>query len=132
MPPGSSGPGSSGGPGRIAASPCRARPADRHAPKAAHREWRGSALRRSIATRSFRKLTQNVAMLLHDPPCKLHLPLEIRIIRGDSEAIRRFGQIDRVALLDAQLAQRLLREQKPSRVTNLGDLERQHGDLRMV
>lgn len=69
--------------------------------------------------------TEHVAVLAHDRLGELHLPCEVRVVRIDAvAAVRRLGEIDRVALLHLEAREHLLGQDEASGRADRGNLER--------
>src|SRR5688572_25722675 len=92
----------------------------RHGCPRRHRD-RASAAR---GAQSFRQSLEGVLVLLHDLAGDLHDLVVLRIVGRDLQgAVRQLGHIERVALLEPQARQQLLRQDQAGRVADLLDLQ---------
>lgn len=74
--------------------------------------------------------TKDAAILVHDLLNERHLPLELGIVgRQAIAAVRRLGQVERVALLHLEEGHRLLGQDEAGRRADRRNLQAQHGTL---
>src|ERR1700751_533007 len=91
--------GSSGERVRIPAGPSHEHRRDRHAASGLLRAWQERRLAESKQVRSLGKSLKDVAVLAHHLTSCLHLRRKLLIEGNQSNALRTFGQVKRVALL---------------------------------
>ena len=95
------------GRGRNSTSPDRVFRLIHRVQRFALREWQEPSLDQPKSPRQFPK---RIAPLLHHPFCRIHLGFKFRVIGGDAEAVRRFGDKNGIAASDFEFGKRFLRQ----------------------
>jgi hypothetical protein len=77
----------------------------------------------------FREFAKRRAALFENSPPYLHLLFEFRIVWGNAETVRRFGQENRIAFLRLEAGEHLARQDDPGRIADRGELKLVHGSV---